>query len=270
MATELVDALTRETMASPSGRAAVAALPDVPWFDIMSIHIRHTIRLQSPILVDEVMQGEISTLSQEVDAHPLHAAAASGRVDASLCLALVRREKKSAGEEEETGGSDCDVVDGLGKSAIHWAATVGAASWVSALVSAGADPNLPNNNGLTPLHEATTHSKTAAVRALLEGGADASCRDRRKGQSPLHFAAIINSMDMVRVLCAAGAKLEAREDLDGFTPLMTAIANGKDKAAEALLECGADTETEVRRRRDSCWGLCVCFARSRDPAESSS
>lgn len=53
--------------------------------------------------------------------------------------------------------------------------------------------------------------------------------------------------EVVTVLCEAGAKREIRDTAEGFTPLLSAVTIGKLEAAEALLECGANVESEVSR-----------------------
>lgn len=242
---ELWNTFAKRVMAAPTGCAAAAALPDVPWVDIMKVHILHVMTMQLDRPITEIVAADIPALAEQARAHPLHAAAASGRVPASHSSVLLISAPHPAGEGLRANFY-CDVRDGYGRSAVHWASSAGQADWIAALLSAGADPNLRDRRSMRPLHDAVAGGNVAAARTLLERGADVNCKGGGRGHTPLHVAAMHSNVEIVKLLCEAGACVEMRDRGDGFTPLMSAAAKGNLEAAEALLEYGVDTETEVR------------------------
>lgn len=65
------------------------------------------------------------------------------------------------------------VVDGEGRTALHWAAYWNNARMVRALLAKGADVHrqMSHRRGWTALHVAAANGSGLAVRSLLEGGA---------------------------------------------------------------------------------------------------
>lgn len=61
------------------------------------------------------------------------------------------------------------------------------ASVVSALLSAGANPNLSDKDGMTAAHYVASHAGTVVLRLLLSAGADVYATSRF-GRTPLHHA----------------------------------------------------------------------------------
>ena len=61
------------------------------------------------------------------------------------------------------------------------------------------------------------------------------------GKTPLHHAAIVGSVPMIECLLSLGAAIDAAST-ENLTPLLEAVRNGKDAAANALIEKGAKTD----------------------------
>jgi hypothetical protein len=70
-------------------------------------------------------------------------------------------------------GADPNIpCEPSGKTAIHWAAESGHAQAITALIQGGADPNIADKDKRTPFSIAVTNKHLEAFEALLEGGAD--------------------------------------------------------------------------------------------------
>lgn len=97
-------------------------------------------------------------------------------------------------------------------SPLHDAAENGTVADVTALLKAGADPNVRTEDGWTPLHEAASQSDNPAViTALLEAGANPNAQNRLL-YTPLHHAALSNDNPaaIIEALVKAGADLIKR------------------------------------------------------------
>ena len=93
--------------------------------------------------------------------------------------------------------------------------------------------------GETPLHHALMQRSDSMVGLLLAHGADVNQRDR-DGWAPLMTAAYYDDAADIKVLAARGADPNA-VSAQNLTPLGIAVQYGKDGAAVALVEAGADT-----------------------------
>ena len=69
-------------------------------------------------------------------------------------------------------GSDLNVKDPYGSTALIVAATFDKVEVAKALIEAGADLDLTNNDGSTALHTAAFLCRTEIVEALIDNGAD--------------------------------------------------------------------------------------------------
>jgi len=92
--------------------------------------------------------------------------------------------------------------------------------------------------GETPLHHALVRRSEPMVEYLLDHGASVTATDR-DGWSPLMTAAWTNDAASVRLLAAHKADLNFAGP-GNLTPLAIALQYGKDAAAVALVESGAD------------------------------
>jgi hypothetical protein len=120
---------------------------------------------------------------------------------------------------------------------IHLAARNRDAAKVSALLEAGADPNLPNrkepngDGGNTPLWFAAQGARPGGVpvaRVLLAAGARIN-EPCEYGTTALHIAVAWAHPDMVQFLVAAGADTLSRDD-DGRTPAEMGRSLGQNLA----------------------------------------
>lgn len=115
------------------------------------------------------------------------------------------------------------------------------------LIAGGADPNMGNRLGETPLHWAVINSDTELVSALLTAGADPNARTKSKhaaGQgagnaTPLHFAASRTNLDVIDLLLQAGSDPRA-VDATGFSVLQAAVYSPESAILGRLVEAGAD------------------------------
>lgn len=86
---------------------------------------------------------------------------------------------------------------------------------VTALLAAGADPNLPGGeDGRMPLHHTAERGAIEAARLLLKHGADVNARSVRWGWPAIHFAAYKGRTEMVAFLREMGAAPEAVDRLE--------------------------------------------------------
>jgi len=116
---------------------------------------------------------------------------------------------------------------------------------LNALIRAGADVNAQglNNDRTTPLHSAVNADNITAVEILLDAKADATiCDHGYLGFSPIHYA--VDNIPILKKFIASGADLSIQAKgtggSTGDTPLHIAVIGNHYRAAELLLEGGAD------------------------------
>ncbi len=186
----------------------------------------------------------------------LHALAREGREAATLFLL-------------SAGAVAVDRTNRRGETVLHLAAEGGLATLATALLVAGADPNLQTGRGAaaeeggggggvwrqTALHLALAHRQEAVVSCLLEfsrppghqenGGfatgppLDINLKNS-EDETPLGLALGRAGLPhLAAAMLAAGADVDVR-NAAGLTLLQQAIAEGKTDAALFLLQHGAD------------------------------
>lgn len=131
-----------------------------------------------------------------------------------------------------------DSRDGLGLTALDWAATREHWSILRQLVAAGADVNVTGFDGGSSLHRLAHHDQPELMGLLLEAGADLNLRNQW-GRTPLHVAARRGHVGVAEVLMAGGAELGATTR-EGWTPLHVAYGSGHPEMVEWLIGAGAD------------------------------
>ena len=121
-----------------------------------------------------------------------------------------------------------------GFTGLHFAAFFGGAGAASALLAAGADPNLRSRNdfGVMPIHSAVAGHRSDVVAALLAAGADPKVRQRH-GWTPLMGAAEHGDSETVEGLLAAGADPVAVND-EGISAEELARRGGHEVLAARL------------------------------------
>ena len=99
-------------------------------------------------------------------------------------------------------GASPNVCNGIGQSGLHLAAMWGHAKIAELLLEAGAEVSIANEHGVTPLHYAAQKGKYAVARLLLAAGADKAAKSKN-GLAPYEGA----TEDAMRQLCG-GPTLE--------------------------------------------------------------
>ena len=97
-------------------------------------------------------------------------------------------------------------IDAQGRTPLHHAALADDADAVSALLTEGADPNVPDRLGFTALHLAAQEGAIPAAAILLAGGAQVDAVNSY-GNTPL-FTAVFNSRgrgELIQLLRHHGA-----------------------------------------------------------------
>jgi ankyrin repeat protein len=97
--------------------------------------------------------------------------------------------------------------------------------------------------GENPLHHALVRRSLPMVKLLLDHGASVSATDR-DGWSPLMTAAWTDDSAAIKLLVAHKGDLDFAGPAK-LTPLAIALTYGKDDAAVALVESGADIRTPI-------------------------
>jgi hypothetical protein len=103
--------------------------------------------------------------------------------------------------------------DGLGVTALHYAAMDGQTGLITILLAAGADVDIQGNDSLTPIHYAAQRNNIQAVQLLIEAGANVNLKSNA-GHNPLHLT---RNEKVIQALIAAGADLNATNNA-GRTP----------------------------------------------------
>jgi ankyrin repeat protein len=141
-------------------------------------------------------------------------------------------------------GTDVNVPQSDGTTALDWAVYRLDAPLVKALLKHGANPNLANNLRSYPLEEAVEAGNLELAKILLRAGAKVD-NPGPDGQTALMVATHTGVLEMVKLLAGNGASVNAREQLHGQTALMWAVALKHPEIAIYLLGHGADVDTRA-------------------------
>jgi ankyrin repeat protein len=185
----------------------------------------------------------------------LHVAARHGHCGALAILtaAMANEARGAQGKEEEAIRARLSATAGpRRRTALHDAASGGAAECVSVLLAAGAEPNVADSFGQTPLHVVAASPdavRSASIAAmLLRAGADPHTMDMR-GFTAFHAAAAADNAAFLRMLETHQGAGDAIDEpsVMGETALEVALRYDRDRAADVLVHAGA------RLRRDDVW-----------------
>jgi len=138
-------------------------------------------------------------------------------------------------------GSDVNMAQADGMTALHWAASHGDAELTGILLHAGGNVRATSRLGAyTALHLASESGTAAVVDALIDFGSGVDT-PTATGATPLMLAAAAGNIGTVTALLAHGANPDARENGRGETALMFAAALDRAAVVETLVDDGADT-----------------------------
>lgn len=138
-------------------------------------------------------------------------------------------------------GAALDTRNGVGMTALMFAARSGDTDLVGELLAAGADPNLEDRRGWTALWHAVNADEDAVVQSLLKAGAAPNSVDAQ-GERLLHLAVERGNVGTLRALLDAGAVPTVEV---GGASLLHRAAGARAATPElvaALIEAGVDAE----------------------------
>ncbi|XP_059196375.1 cyclin-dependent kinase 4 inhibitor C [Centropristis striata] len=131
-------------------------------------------------------------------------------------------------------GADVNAFNKYNRTALQ-VVMLGNAAVMEALLSAGADPNLPDpamSLRLTVTHDAAREGFIDSVRVLMDHGADINLTDA-KGNLPLHLAAREGHLDVIQLLIGSTANPQTPNSM-GHTAGQLAHLHGKADAAQYI------------------------------------
>ena len=142
-------------------------------------------------------------------------------------------------------GASVDVCSSDGRTPLHLAASNGDLGVVGDLLglSAQASMTVVVGNYGTPLHQAARKGHKEIVSVLLDAGCPIDVVSS-EGRSALHFAARSGAVDVIGVLVEGGLDVNI-EDNVGCTPLHWASTCGELETVRELLRLGANSSMTV-------------------------
>lgn len=144
-------------------------------------------------------------------------------------------------------GTDPNVTQADGATALHWAVHRASSDMVEALLSGGADVNAANRMGTTALNIAALNGDPELIEVLLLAGANPN-QKLLLGETALMSAARSGTAEGVQLLIDAGADVNVQEQSRQQTALMWAASQGHVEVARKLIAAGADLEARSKVR----------------------
>ena len=144
-------------------------------------------------------------------------------------------------------GSDPNVRQADGATALHWSVHKGDLESVNLLLEANANVNATNRMGASPLFLAARNGDSVLLEKLLIRGANPNLK-LEMGETVLMTAARSGTAEGVRLLIEAGAELNSKEGSREQTALMWAAAQGHMQVVEQLILAGADIDARSKLR----------------------
>ncbi|KAL8887444.1 MAG: hypothetical protein Q9215_004979 [Flavoplaca cf. flavocitrina] len=152
---------------------------------------------------------------------------------------------KSLVEELEITTANINTTDSSGNTPLAWASARGDHESVTTLLMHGASITTANDVNAQPIHLAAQTGNIATIRALVHAGADINTVVHRTQMTPIHYAAEYQDcFEHIQGLTELGARIDGR-DYMGWTPLQWAAWRGHLFSLHALLQCGADVNSQT-------------------------
>jgi len=160
-----------------------------------------------------------------------------------LRTAALRGDMYTAREARTAGGAVTFVPqdDPDGKSTLHVAAEGNNFEMVAWLLKEGANADLLDAMGRTALHGACADGTVNAVRAFVQGGVALDTSDAVENWTGLHFASAYNHVACVQLLLAGGANPNI-EDKWGRASTYIASQRGHVAVVAELVDASANVE----------------------------
>lgn len=136
-------------------------------------------------------------------------------------------------------GADALATNKWGWSAMHFAAWIGKAEFITPLLVRTQLINMKTNTGKTPFVIAAEQGHVKVCELLLKTGADPLARDEEDGCNAMHCSAEAGHAEIVQMLLAYKQLINSPLR-DGRTPLILAAEQGHENVCELLLKAGAD------------------------------
>lgn len=136
-------------------------------------------------------------------------------------------------------GSDPNIKDSNGWSALHYACQLGDFESVEILVNIGATIDTYSNNKRIPLHLAAYRGYPNIVEFLLKNGSDPSYKDEL-GCTPLHLAAKKGHVKCLELMLSYDDELLYCLDFRNWNILHYASFHGHKKAVRFIAKYDAD------------------------------
>ena len=149
-------------------------------------------------------------------------------------------------------GADWRVKNNQGFPAAAYLSDKNADRLLAAFLRSGLDVGQAfGSDGRTILHNAARSGYARLAALLLSLRQDPDVRDK-DGETPLHYLAYSNDnekidrLEIARLFAQAGAQVDAK-NRSGRTPLYLAVHGKCQKAAQALIQCGANVDQKAGR-----------------------
>ncbi|KAK1292471.1 S-acyltransferase TIP1 [Acorus calamus] len=187
--------------------------------------------------------GDLEKLQRLVEVEGCSVSEPDGLGYSALQWAALNNRSAAAQYIIERGG-DVNMVDHTGQTALHWSAVRGSVAVAELLLQEGARVNATDSYGYQTTHVAAQYGQTAFLYHIVtKWNADPDVPDN-DGRSPLHWAAYKGFADCIRLLLFLDA-YRGRQDKEGCTPLHWAAIKGNLEACTVLVQAGKKEDLMV-------------------------